>query len=500
LTHVVFQFDILEQDALDVLLLIRSWRNRVAPINRIPPEILVLLPDFWDGYGGKDADAIALTHVCRAWREVFISRSSLWTDLNCANLNKAGVYLKRSKPLPINLSLDRDSCLSPYDPIFYIIDHAIGRLRSLSINGTPENLRGIITHLPHPAPLLEKLSIHGGCDRAPHRNPVLRSTLFDGDLSSLRELHLEYVRTQLPWRNAISLTSFVLAHTAPGEISVTQFLDFFENAPNLRKIGLYSATPTSDSQSKRLVLLPCLERMHTTGGGPSSLLLDHLLIPVGAHLATEVDLPSPPITDQPPRFLDNLWNLRNFTTIRLYGDESFPHMQFNGPNGEVRMSLGTSRVDRTCQVLGSLTLLDTSKTERLEIVSCNPPSSDPLYRALLPMKNLQILKLTRCRNPHIFVRALHPGMRSSGIIVCPNLGELVLKLNIDEEELNIQSVIGTVEARASRGTKLGTVKIVDGHPNLKVDPVDVLELRRHTWYVDYCPGAGGSLLRSDEED
>ena len=422
-----------------------------------------------------------------------MSHPPLWTDLDCVNLDKTHVYLERSMPLPVNLSLYRNNGLPTYDPFLQIIPHTIGRLKSLSVGGKPENLQDITDRLSQPAPLLEELSIHGGCDHALYRNPVLASTLFNGDLSSLRKLCLEYVRTELPWRNMTNLTSLMLSHTMPGEITVEHLLDFFKNALNLQEIELYSAIPTSGAQAGRLVSLACLEWVYTTGGGPSSLLLDHLLIPVGARLTTEVELPSPPIADAPPRFFDNLRNLHNFTTIRLYGDKSYPHMQFSGPNGEVGMTLTTSQANATFLVPGSLALFDTSKVERLEIVGGDLLYTNPLYCALLPMSDLRTFTLYRCRSPHIFIRALHPDMRPSRIMVCPNLEGLVLNLNIDKEDLDIRSVIEMVEVRASRGAKLRIVRIIDRNAGPKVDPADVLELRKHVWDVDYGPEAGGSL-------
>jgi len=146
---------------------------------------------------------------------------------------------------PINLSLDRDNHLSPFDPSFQVIPNIIGRLKSLSVYGTPENLQLITAHLSQPAPHLERLSIHGGCNQASPHSPTLTPTLFNGDLSSLRKLCLEYICTELPWRNMINLTSFILTHTTLDGVSITQFLNFFESAPNLRTINLYSAAPTS---------------------------------------------------------------------------------------------------------------------------------------------------------------------------------------------------------------------------------------------------------------
>ena len=303
LTSVVFQFDILEREAFEVLRLVRHWRNAAAPVNQVPPEILALVPDFWDkDHYDRDRDVIALTHVCQAWREVFISRPSLWTNLGCEDRGRNRVYLERAKSLPINLSLRiDDSLLPPSHPFFAVIPHAIGRLKSLSMGGALRCLEGATDRLSHPAPLLQKLSIRGDYYYWAQHNLVLAPTLFGGDLSSLRVLKLESVHTELPWRNMANLTSLLLAHVSVGKVFVKPLLDFLESAPHLREVDLLS-TPTSGAQSGRLVSLECLERMKITGGDSAPLLLSHLLIPVGADLEIEVDLPDPPIKNQSPGF------------------------------------------------------------------------------------------------------------------------------------------------------------------------------------------------------
>jgi hypothetical protein len=447
----------------------------VAPVNRIPPEILALIPDFWDG---RDRDLVALTHVCRDWREVFISRSSLWTDFDCVGEARTRVYLERSKSLPINLSLRTQDSLPPRHPFFEIIPRAVGRLKSLSIQTTPENLEDITLHLSRPAPLLEKLSIRGG-DHRQLLKPVFTPTIFNGDLSSLCELKLESVRTELPWRNMANLTSLILRYASPGGATIKQLLDFFESVPRLCKVRLNSATPTSGAQNGRLVSLACLERMEVTGRDSASLLLDHLLIPVGADLKIGVDLPSPPNQGPPPRFLDNLRNLPNFTDIRLHINGRYTYMQFSGPNGQVRMIPRTSRASWPNLVLESLGQFDTSKVERLRVDYYDSRSSDLLYQALLPMIYLRTLELCYCANPHILIHALHPTMSSSGAVVCPKLEELVVAL--DEETLDMESVIGAVAARASRGAKLEFLRIVGQDQHARTD---VLELEKHVLRVE----------------
>ena len=195
------------------------------------------------------------------------------------------------KVLPINLVLDRDDGVSPDDPFFRVIPCVIGRLKSPYIRGRPRHLQDITAHLSHPAPLLEGLSICGSHTFPLHQCHVLTSELFNGHLSLLRKLSLESIHTEFPWRNMVNLTSLTLFLASPNETSVRHLLDFLEGAPHLRVIELGLATLTSDTQNGRLVPLKCLERMYINSSGPVSLLLDHLLIPVGARLRTRVHCP-----------------------------------------------------------------------------------------------------------------------------------------------------------------------------------------------------------------
>ena len=313
---------------------------------------------------------------------------------------------------------------------------------------------------------------------------MLPPTLFNGDLSSLRELRLESVRTELPWRNMVNLTSITLIHMWWGEDSIKdsakQLLDFLESAPHLRTVNLL-VIPTRDDQDGRLVSLARLERMEITGGGSASPLLNHLLIPVGANLRIEVVLPSPPDKDHLPRFLDNLRNFPDFTDIRLIIAGYDMQMQFSGPNGQVEIIPRSHRFVDTGSVLESVNQFDTSNVKRLRIDSSNSPSTDLSYRVLLPMKRLRTLAL-HCGGPHNSVHALHPAMSSSGVVACPELEELVIAP--DRRAFDMESVIGVAAARASRGLKLKSVGIAAQNQPARTD---VLELEKHVSNVECGP-------------
>jgi len=428
--------------------------------------------DYGDMHDDRDRDVIALTHVCRAWRAIFTSRPSLWTNLDCVDMDKTLVYFERSKPLPINMSLHRDGPRFSHEPFFKIIPHAIERLKFLFVD--PENLQEITPHLSRPAPLLEDLIITVIVG-VPCYYPAVKSTLFDGDLTSLRTLQLDCVFTELPWRNMVNLTELTMVNVI--QPFAKRFLDFFESAPNLREVELHSDSPSHGTQDEQLVSLKFLTRICIDGGRPS-LLLDHLLIPVGADLDVEMDLPCPLTrSHHPPRFLDNLANLPNFTEIRL--DNGFSEMSFSGPNGRVRMvpAISLSLVDGTRSMAGLFTLLDTSKTEQLRINNYGRTPDIPPHQLLFSMKSLRTIELRNCESSYIFIHVLDPGTSSSGIIVCPKLEELIIYAG---RTLYIEDVIEMVAARALGGTKLKLVRIV----GQEFGEDDVLELKKYVSYVE----------------
>ena len=353
--------------------------------------------------------------MCQVWREIFVSRPSLWTDFNCTNADKTRVYLERSKSSPINLRLKRFHALSSDDPFHQIIPHSVGRLESLSVTGRPGSVQDIVAHLSHRAPLLARLGIDGGSQSRPQRNPVLTTALFNGDLSSLRELRLQYVRTELPWRSMANLTSFTLSQMLPGDLSITQLLDFFESAPRLRNIKLDSATPVTGGQDGRLVSLDCLKTMDILRGDPSSLLLDHLVIPAGAKLTEWVPSFGPALGNYLPKSLDNLENIHNFTEVHLKLCEHHRHIQLSGPNG--RLSI-VSSVTNGDFALGCVVRFDASNAERL--VASSAHGRTVLAReGLEHLQNLRTLTFSRCVDPYYFMANLHPDKGLLG--PCPAL-------------------------------------------------------------------------------
>jgi hypothetical protein len=77
----------LDHDASTVLAGIREWKNSFAPINRLPFDVLSLIPTYLSSHN----DRLRASFVCRQWRRTFLQRGDLWSELI---LSKDEVYVK----------------------------------------------------------------------------------------------------------------------------------------------------------------------------------------------------------------------------------------------------------------------------------------------------------------------------------------------------------------------------------------------------------------------
>ena len=67
----------LDQDVSTASAAIREWRNTFVPINRVPLDILSLIP----AHLASQKDRFRASFVCRHWRRTFLQRATLWSEL-----------------------------------------------------------------------------------------------------------------------------------------------------------------------------------------------------------------------------------------------------------------------------------------------------------------------------------------------------------------------------------------------------------------------------------
>ena len=477
-----FQADSLEQDALEVLSNIRSLKNSLAPINRIPPKVLSLIPDYSDEYE-PDEPSITLTHVCRSWRAIFISRPSLWTSLTFTDIDKTRTFIERSKSSPLNIyasNVNGETFLD--DALSLVIPH-IPRLKSLSFNfdAIPETLRNFHCHVP----LLEVLEI---CINSPQAQ-ILDIPLLNGDLPSLRTLSLIGDVIQLPQKKMSSLKEFCLSCT-PGRVTVTQSLNFLKSAPLLHTINIGDSIPnSSDSPSERIVTLGHLKALDITTDMAHQI-CKHLRIPAGVSFSV-----SAPIRNEafPPLELlrgtsPNIENLSHITTIDLCFESDGKLAALSGPSGSFRLScwrenpaISSTTIDN--HFFRSISPRILSTTERLTISDhVHPDPTDveawPTFQTLLSTNNPHTLALYRC-NDKPFIFALDPGKNSFEIVLCPSSKELIL--SVHPWGLT-DGLVSMAKGRASRGARLSSITIIPGA--ISVWETEVSELREHVTRLD----------------
>jgi len=471
-------------------------KNNFAPVGRIPGAVLSLIPSY---LGRQDADTdetlITLTHVCRGWRELFISQPSLWTRLDFTNVSKTNAYVKRSRSLPLEAIIKKTEDKSSLKDAFLPVAPHIARFKSLTICGTSDLLQSFTEHLTLAAPLLKELVIDFTCNPA----PILNDVLFNKDLSSLRVLSLGGVITRLPWKNLWNLTTFKLRCMPGNEITVTQLLNFLESASHLKDITLHDSIPTSsNASSTRVVPLPHLQNLTIQADRAHSILLNHLCIPARASLVLDFRFggDKSPLPDHLPKTVKNLENIFRVTTVNLCFDAREKLVQLIGPSGRLYMHghweddvkiAPPLSLDR--RILQSLDYFPLHITQRLAITGyAKYESLGPIgikrstpYQILLRMADLHTLTLTRCNNLP-FIIALNPAHTSPKVVPCPNLEELILYVET-QNAFNMPELMSMAKERESEGVGLRSITIV-GLGEL-IPGKEVFKLREHVAHVEY---------------
>ena len=476
-----FQVDALERDAFEVLRMVRSIKNSLAPINRLPLEVLSSIHDYCDE-DEADGVSIALTHVCHSWRESFISCPSLWTWFDFKNIGKTHTYIRRSQSFPIKIHITFEEGFREIFPL--IIPH-IPRLKSLTVNGFnfPGNIQ---EHFYRHMPLLEKLSIssYGGVD----------DEFSDGDLSSLRELYL-YQATDIPWKNLPHLQVLHFGSYLTHEI--TQLLDFLESVPLLHTVSLYLAGSVSDSSNappERIVALRHLKSITVYSLRLQATLLQHLHIPLRVSLVSESNFEGDgsPLLDYFQERSSNFCILSDITSTNVLLDPggNQASVRLSGPSGN--LSLKIHRVgspswhtaqSRTFRFLDPFL----STTRRLAISGYARTFGEKtkqysISQILSSTSHLRTLILIDSDDLDAFARALNPKKDLSDPVFCRDMQELIIHTP-HWTPLQLNALIEMAKNRASRGVGLSSITFVDRSG--KGEWAKVYKLREHVAHVKY---------------
>ncbi|KDQ20184.1 hypothetical protein BOTBODRAFT_62512 [Botryobasidium botryosum FD-172 SS1] len=259
---------------------IKSRRNQLLPISRLPPEIYSLIFELVDRVDPLDLSRWQISQVSKRWREIALNTPRMWARIDGSPLGLTKICVSRSKgallmidssdrkPYDIDSNFDDDfsdisSELCTAEEMFEDQMTALGphihRWRSLIL----ENVRASVFWplLGVPAPYLEKLNIYLEA-HDPDEPPQLPHDLFDGVVPHLRYLHLERVFIPLTSSIYAGLTELAIKFVDFSPFTTEKFLDVLRSCPLLESLQLRQVhMTTSTFKSHPFIDLPRLSSL-----------------------------------------------------------------------------------------------------------------------------------------------------------------------------------------------------------------------------------------------
>ena len=241
--------------------------NSFAPINRVPMDVLSIIPTHLPSQG----DRFRASFVCRHWRRTLLRHAALWSYLI---LSKGEVYVKtlleRAKGSPLAILAGRKD---PTGAIMLLPPHT-ERITDVELANTHwEDIQMFSEITSGPLPLLHALDINAVLEIDPEDSEEMTAPshpLFTGAVD------LKEFRLHSDWSPFLShfvfpnLTSFELsvASTTYWEHRSSELLDFLEASPMLRVVHMKIAGYLSmqDVPQERIVVLHNVESLRLVVG------------------------------------------------------------------------------------------------------------------------------------------------------------------------------------------------------------------------------------------
>ena len=282
-------------EKMEEAITLKSRRNSLAAISRLPPEILSKIFAATIKPWLLTMDWVKVTHVSHHWRTVAIGCPRLWTTLAFARPRWVEEMLKRSKMALLVIDAERfESMGSKSTEAVQLAMNHISHVRELSIVSPSASLGKLFSSVPRAAPMLQVLVLYTATSsykESFHENYTIPPELFIDDSSQLRCLELTHCK--LDWTSHLlkGLTHLKVHDTAPGtRPSTPLFLDVLEQLPTLTVLNLHDALPhVADGFStvlyQHIVKLRSLTHLHLLGSySDCSNALRHISVSSGATL------------------------------------------------------------------------------------------------------------------------------------------------------------------------------------------------------------------------
>ena len=275
----------LDKDTSTALATIREWKNSFVHINRIPLDVLSLIPTYLPSQG----DRLRASFVCRHWRRVFLQRAELWSQLF---LSEGEVYLKTLLGRVKGTALDVISTYRVPVSTMALLSSHTKQIRYLQFTYNEwMDIQAFSQISSGPLPLLHTLAIttfmEYGLSRfdRPPSSPLLFSSAVNLEVF---RLHSNSDRPPFLSQFAFpNIVSFEFTARLSRGFRALQLLDFLEGSTMLRTIfiRIHSNISVEGIPQDKLILLPKVETFEliVSEGGPGYKIATCISCPSARH-------------------------------------------------------------------------------------------------------------------------------------------------------------------------------------------------------------------------
>ncbi|KAJ6450194.1 hypothetical protein C8R45DRAFT_1114269 [Mycena sanguinolenta] len=254
----------------DQIALLKARRNALAPIRRLPNELMIRIFTIV----AVESDTLfdlrwtKLMFVCHHWHGLALAAQPLWAfiDVRWHGLGRLFGQLRHSGVAPLSFKMfchehSSKACLGT------ILEQSV-RLRDFELSGEARQLYELIGRLTeYKFPILFSLSLSPSSGRDEPQEDMIRDlpeAILDGGLPSLRELTLSSIG--FPWTSLSGITALSLDNchdsSTPLSPSFHGLLDMLSSCPQLQNLKLEVTIPAPlPDQLYATVELPALARL-----------------------------------------------------------------------------------------------------------------------------------------------------------------------------------------------------------------------------------------------
>ncbi|KII87403.1 hypothetical protein PLICRDRAFT_177156 [Plicaturopsis crispa FD-325 SS-3] len=267
----------------------KTRRNSFALTSRLPPEVLSEIFMFCrgDDFSIYALRWIAVTHVCRGWRDVALNFPRLWSSIVLKSPAWTKEMLKRSENMPLTIMgqsqyRDKKNALSLKPALKHL-----ARISTLHLTSTSECMDELFGSVDSSAPVLESLELVVPT-QSDSKGYNLPETFCAGLNPTLRNLFLSScsIPWDFPFVNNLKVLKLELIPVA-SRPSVSDILGLLGRTSFLTILSLGKDSIAHSREESvaatEMVNLPCLISVHVSSSvDVCSMLLKKLTLPLAA--------------------------------------------------------------------------------------------------------------------------------------------------------------------------------------------------------------------------